>query len=294
MMPFTTYNITDSVRMDIVNSMTTRRSLSKNEADLILAWEWDKRRLVTLKDITKRLRCSEGYAYKLAHMLQKKGWLESVAKGHYLVIGAERGPKGVPEMNPYIVGPLLPKPYFFAYRFACAHHGLLTQLPSVIHVAVPRQKKPMELKNVRFEFVALSKKRFFGFQEATVMGEKINIADFERAALDAVDRPELVGGIEASAHALSSAAKKLDQAKLLDYLKKYDDSALARRVGYLCGLLNIGLSKEVGEYLRGQVTRHPAFLAAPARWGQKGEHDKSWNLVVNVGKQELLGEVRIG
>jgi predicted transcriptional regulator of viral defense system len=274
--------------------MATKRSLSKNEADLVLAWEWEKRRLVSLKDIIKRLRCSSGYACKIAHALRKKGWLESVSRGHYLLIGAERGPRGVPEMNPYMVARLFPRSYFFAYRFACAHHGLLTQIPHVIHVAVTRQKQPFELKNVRFEFVALSERRFFGFQEATVMGEKVNVADLERSALDAVDHPELVGGIEAAAQALSHAGKKLDPAMLLDYLKRYDDSALSRRVGYLCELLRVGLSKPLVGFLRGQVARNPAYLGSPSRWGKEGKHEERWNLILNVPREELLGEVRIG
>ena len=290
---FTTYTVTEIVTLDIVNSMT-KRSLSKTEADLVLAWEWDKRRLVDLKDIVKRLRCSPGYARKIAYVLQKKGWLEAVGQGHYLLIGAERGPKGVPEMNPYLVAGILPKPYFLAYRFACAHHGLLTQIPHVIHVAVPRQKQPMELKNIRFEFIALSKKRFFGFQEATVMGEKVNVSDFERTTLDALDRPELVGGIESAAQAFFHAGKKLNNGKLLDYLRKFDDSALARRVGYLGDLLRLDLSKDLKAYLRTQVSRNPAYLGSPSRWGKDGVHDKNWNLIVNVPKEELLGEVRIG
>ena len=72
--------------------MATKRSLSKKEADLVLSWEWDNRRLVSLQDITKRLRCSSGYANKIAHVLHKKGWLDPLAKGKYLLIGAKRGP----------------------------------------------------------------------------------------------------------------------------------------------------------------------------------------------------------
>ncbi len=272
----------------------TLRSLSKTEADLVLAWEWDKRRLVTIKDIIKRLRCSRPHAYKLAHVLRKKGWLQTVSKGHYLVIGAERGPKGVAEINPYAAAPLLPKPYFFAYRAACAHNRLTTQIPSVIHVAVLRQKPPMEIMNVRFEFVTLSRKRFFGFEEAAIMGEKVNISDLERSVIDAIDRPELAGGIEESAHALFSAAKRLDQLKLLGYLKRYDDGALARRFGFLCETLKIGLLNELLEYLRAQVSHNPAFLGARERWGTEGARDKRWNLILNVPKEQLLSEVHVG
>jgi len=272
----------------------SKRSLSKHEADLVLSLEWDKSRLISLADIRKRLHCSPGYAKKMAHVLRKKGWIEPLARGHYLLVGADRGPKGVPEMNPYIAARFFPKPYFFAYRFACAHHGYLTQIPRVIQVAATRPKQPLELKNVRFEFIPLFKKRFFGAIEVTMMGEKINISDPERTLLDALDRPNLVGGIEVAAQALSQSRKRLNYARLLSYLQKYADSALARRFGYLCELLKIGLPNKVSLYLGGQVRKDPAWLGSPKRWGTQGERQKRWNLILNVPQNELLGEVHIG
>ncbi len=272
----------------------TRRSLSKREAELVLAWEWEKRRLITIGDVMKRLRCSNGCARKMAHTLRKKGWIEPLTKGHYLLVGAERGPKGVPEMNPYIVARILPKSYFFAYRFACAHHGLLTQIPRVIHVAVRRPKQPMEIKNVRFQFVELSGKRFFGYQESAIMGEKVRVSDMERSILDALDRPDLVGGIEAGAQVLFHAGKKMEMTKVLDYLQRFDDSALSRRFACLCELLRITLPSELKSYFRGQVKKNPALLGSPKRWGTKGRLDKRWNIILNVPKEYLLGEVRIG
>ncbi|OGH57992.1 MAG: hypothetical protein A3G34_16805 [Candidatus Lindowbacteria bacterium RIFCSPLOWO2_12_FULL_62_27] len=272
----------------------TQRSLSKREADIVLAWEWEKQRLISIGDIMKRMRCSNGYARKMAHVLRKKGWLEMLTKGHYLLVGVARGPKGVPEMNPYLMARLLPKSHFFAYRFACAHHGLLTQIPRVIHIAVRRPKRPMDLKNVRFQFVELSAKRFFGYKEAMIMGEKINVSDVERSILDALDRPDLVGGIEAGAQALFHAGRKMDVTKVLDYLQRFDDSALARRFAYLCELLRIALPARLKSYLAGQVKKNPALLGSPRRWGTKGKLDARWNLILNVPKEDLLGEVRIG
>ncbi len=272
----------------------TQRSLSKREADLVLALEWDKQRLVAIKDIVKRLRCTRNYAYKMAHTLQKKGWLESITRGHFILIGAERGPKGVPEMNPYLLARLLPKPYFFAYRFACVHHGLLTQVPTVIHVALSRPKRSIELKNTRFEFIELSRKRLFGYEETLVMGEKINVSDVERSVLDALDRPDLVGGIEAAAEVVFHAGKNLNFRKLLDYLRRFDDSALARRFGYLCELLQIALPKNLNAYLAIHDKRIPAYLGVPRRWGTEGELNRRWSLILNVPRKELLGEVHIG
>ncbi len=271
----------------------SKRSLSRRESDLILALEWEKQQIVSLQEIVKRLHCSPAYARKMAHVLSKKGWLEPLFRGHYLLIGANRGPKGVPEMNPYLVARLLRQPYFFAYRIACVHHALLTQIPSVIHVAVTRLKRPLEIKNVCFDFIVLSQKRFFGFEEATFFGEKLKISDLERTVLDALDRPDLVGGIESGAQVLFEARKKIHGSKLVDYLLKMNDSALARRFGYLSEMLKIDLSKDLQHYLKNQVRRDPAFLGEPARWGREGVRNKAWNLVVNVPKEEMMGEIRM-
>lgn len=287
------YTLTDTVRESILDRMT-RRSLSKREADLVLALEWDKQRLLTIKDIAKRLRCSPNYAYRLAHTLQRKGWLETIVPGTFLLVGAERGPKGVPEGNPFVVARVLPKPYFFAYRWACVHHGLGTQVPSVVHVALARRKRPIEIKHMRFEFVALSPKRIFGYEETTQFGEKINVTDMERTILDAIDRPELVGGIEAAAQAVFFGAKKMDHNKILDYLKRFNDAALARRFGYLCDVLKVILPKALNECLASHAKRLPAYLGTPARWGRGGQIDERWGLIINVPQDELMGEVRIG
>lgn len=270
-----------------------KRSLSKRESDLILALEWEKKGCVGLKEIAKRLHCSPGYARKFAHTLCKKGWLEPIVRGQYQTITADRGPQGVPEMNPYLVARFLHRPYFFAYRFACIHHRLLTQIPSVIHVAVTRQKQPIEIKNVRFEFVIISKKRFFGFEESTSLGEKINVSNLERTVLDTLDRPDLVGGIEAAAQAVFQAGKKLNRLKLLDHLQRINDSALARRFGYLAKLFRIDLGRDLDAYLKGQICKNPAYLGTPNRWGNQGERDLQWNLIVNVPQKELLGEIKI-
>lgn len=111
--------------------------------------------------------------------------------------------------------------------------------------------------------------------------------------MDALDRPELVGGIEAAVEILFHAAKKANFRRLLDYLGRFDDSALARRFGYLCEILRIRLPRDLNRYLAARAKRIPAYLGTPRRWGTQGELSKRWSLILNVPDRELLGEVRI-
>lgn len=193
-----------------------------------------------------------------------------------------------------MIARILPRPYFFAYRWACMHHGLSTQIPRIVPVALVRPKRPVEFHFTRFEFIELAKSRMFGYLETTLAGERINVSDLERTTLDALDQPDLVGGVEIGASAVFHAARRWDQGRLLDYLRRFNDSALARRLGYLCGVLKVHLGLELSAYLAAQTGRIPAYLGTPRRWGKEGPLDERWSLRINVPKDELLGEVYIG
>ncbi len=93
-----------------------KRTLSGNEAKLILQLEWEGKTYFTAQEVIQNLHCSKSYAYFLIHRLKEKAWIEPVERGKYLLISAMRGKKPVPDMNPYIVIRILDEPYYFSSR----------------------------------------------------------------------------------------------------------------------------------------------------------------------------------
>jgi predicted transcriptional regulator of viral defense system len=61
--------------------------------------------------------------------LDKKGWIERIEKGKYMIIplGAE---KGKYTLNEFIIGSLLADPYCIAYWSALDFYGLTEQIPN--------------------------------------------------------------------------------------------------------------------------------------------------------------------
>lgn len=57
------------------------RSLSKNEARVVLDLEWRGQTTVTLGELRQALGASQNYARFLAHKLVQKGWLERLRPG---------------------------------------------------------------------------------------------------------------------------------------------------------------------------------------------------------------------
>ncbi len=82
----------------------TERTLSKNEAKVVLDLEWRGQKAVTAAELRSMLGGSEGYARFFAHRLVEKGWLERVRPGLFQLIPADRGREGIGDTNPLSTG----------------------------------------------------------------------------------------------------------------------------------------------------------------------------------------------
>ena len=185
------------------------RTLSINEAKIILDLEWRGKRTITLADLHEMLNGSESYARYLAHRLVKKGWLERLRPGLFLLVPASRGREGVPDSNPLVAGAVLVSPYFFSFGTACTHHGLTEQRFSEVYVACRDRRRAEKIRGIRYVFVHVPKRRFFGFDEVRVLGVPVRMATLERALLDAIDRPRHSGGIGEVSRIVMRAAPRI-------------------------------------------------------------------------------------
>ena len=91
------------------------RTLSQNEAKVVLDLEWRNQTTVTLADLREALGTSESYARLFAHRLVKKGWFERLRPGLFQLVPADRGREGVADTNPLAAGAVLVSPYFYSF-----------------------------------------------------------------------------------------------------------------------------------------------------------------------------------
>jgi predicted transcriptional regulator of viral defense system len=268
---------------------TTERTLSKNESRVILDFEWRGQRTVTLTDLRTILGCSETYARYLAHQLVRKGWLERLRPGLFRLIPAERGREGIGDTNPLTAGAALVHPYFFSFGTACTHYGFTEQVFTEIYIACRRRLRPRMLRNMRYVFVDLREDRFFGFAEANVLSETVQMATRERAILDAIERPRLAGGLGEVSRMVSRSVAKLSWSELLDLLCRWGESALVQRLGYLLDLHQIDLPAEHRYALMSLVrSGSKVHLGPRGKWGASGKLVGPWNVVENVPREVLI------
>lgn len=268
---------------------TQERSLSKNEAKVVLDLEWRGQKTVALEDLRAALGASEEYARYVAHRLVRKGWLERLRPGLFQLIPADRGRDAVADTNPLLAGAVLVRPYFFSFGTACTHHGLTEQVFAEVYLACRQRHRPEKIRGLRYVFAYMSEKRFFGFEETSVLGAAVQMATPERALLDALDRPHYAGGVGEVSRMVGRAMPKLTPSRLVEMLERWGESALAQRLGYLADLSGTELQPDLRPALARLVRPTSKVLLGPRRrWGTTGTLARPWNIIENVPRDVLV------
>jgi predicted transcriptional regulator of viral defense system len=277
-----------------VHGTETSRSLSRAEAKIILDLEWRGQKLVSAAELRSMLGASEAYAKFLAHRLVQKGWLERIRPGLFRLVPADRGPQGIADTNALAAGALLVSPYFYSFGTACTHHGFTEQVFTEAYIATRSPKRPKSIRGMRFVFVPMAEERFFGFDDVEVLGEQVTMAAKERAVLDAVDRPHLAGGLPEVSRIVAKGATQISWPTLIKFARRWNESALVQRLGYVVDLHRIDVSPHARKKLLGLV--NPAskvHLASRAEWGTAGPLNRPWGIIENIPRDRLI-EVRAG
>jgi predicted transcriptional regulator of viral defense system len=270
------------------------RTLSRNEARIVLDLEWRGQKTVTLEDIRQTIGASDSYARYLAHRLVRKGWLERLRPGLYQLVPADRGQEGVADSNPLAAGAALAEPYFFSFGTACTYHGLTEQVFSEVYVVCRERRRPEIIRGKRYVFVDVPAERFFGFDEVSVLGHPVQMATVERALLDAVDRPRFAGGIGEVSQIVARAPTKVSWDTLAGFASRRGSSALVQRLGFLLDLHRADVPEDARAALVSLIRPGSKIqLGSRRKWGTSGRLVRPWNVTQNVPRDVLLpnGEV---
>lgn len=271
------------------------RSLSPTEAKVVLSLEAEGGGLTSLEEIRTRAEVSPGFARQLAHRLVRKGWLQRVRKGTYLLNPSRHGPDALPDTDPLRIGGLLAAPYYFGFATAAELKGLLPQASSVYYLVTTARATWSEAHNFRFRFVRVSPERFFGTQTIRRRGVDLRVSNLERTVLDCLNRPELSGGLAGVSHILALAKPRLNWSRFGSYLDRWGSRSLALRAGFLAERVRPSLPPPA-TWVRERRARPGdpyAPLGSPKAHGRTGPRDARWHVVQNVPDAQLFAEGEI-
>jgi len=211
--------------------------------------------------------------------LEKKGWIERIEKGKYMIIplGAE---KGKYTLNEFVIGSMLIKPYAIAYWSALHFYGLTEQIPNTVFIQTTARKKNQSIKvfGINYKIVRIKEAKFFGIRREWIEETQINITDKEKTIVDCLDKPQYCGGIIEVAKALKNGS--FDKDRLEVYANKIGNSGVIRRLGFLCDFLGIKIN------LPQIKTKN--YLYLDPTMPLEGQRNAKWRLIINLD-EKILG-----
>jgi len=237
--------------------------------------------IFTFRDAQDILGVDYSVTKVILSRLEKKGWIERIEKGKYMIIplGAEKGKYALHE---FLIASMLIRPYTIAYWSALNHYGLTEQIPTTVFIQTTSRKKKQKLNifGVEYQIVRISEKKFFGLKKEWIEENRIYITNKEKTIVDCLDKPQYCGGIIEVAKALKS--RDYDIEKLSEYAKKIGNSGVIRRLGYLTDILGIDIKLP--------EIKARNYLYLDPTMPKNGGKNAKWRLIINLDKR-MIGEL---
>ena len=262
------------------------RTLGKAGSDLLTEMTRQGKRIFNYADAVKVYGSSNRRLRELLSTLVKRGWLQRIEKGKYLILPFEAGRQGEWTEHEFIIASYLIEPYYVGFRSALNYFGYTEQISRTIFIASTsrKMKSSLEISGVTYRFVFMSKIKFFGYKEITIDGSQVNISEPEKTIVDCLDRVRCTGGISEVAKALWYGRNELDFTKMAEYSVRNGNQAASQRLGYLIETLGFKADKAAEILLQSMSTRYTPLdsLSEP-----KGKYMERWKIILNIPDNEF-------
>jgi len=206
------------------------------------------------------------YAKVFLNRLKNRGIIKQIQRNVYTV-----------QEDPLIIASRIIWPSYISLWAAFRHHNLTEQIPSKISVITARSKsrKNIQMMNTTIIFEKIRPSWFFGFSKIKIQDFEVFMAEPEKALIDAV----LLKKISTTEiyFILKENIKNISTIKIVDYIIRTENHALAKRFGWMLESLGCKYVKRLKKQT--YKTMIPLDITRPIT----GLHDKKWGVVVNIG-----------
>ena len=262
------------------------RTLGKAGSDLLTEISRQGKRIFTYENAVNAYGSSNRRLWELLSTLVKRGWLQRIEKGKYLIMPFEAGREREWTEHEFIIASSLIEPNYIGFRSALNYYGYTEQISRTVYVASPRRKSKSswEISGVNYRLVNMPARKFFGFKQIPIDGYKINISEPEKTIVDCLDQVRYCGGIPDIVKALWYGRDELDFTKMAEYSRRTGNRAASQRLGYMIEMLGFIADKAVENLLQNISTRYAPLdtLSEP-----KGKYIKRWKVIVNLPDSDL-------
>ncbi|SFR90700.1 Transcriptional regulator, predicted component of viral defense system [Halomicrobium zhouii] len=265
-------------------SRSKRGGLSARESRLLSRLAAEGHQIITLDDVEATLEVAPETAREIASRLAKKGWLDRLLPGTYLIIPLAAGEESMYTVHEYLIATHVAEPMYVGYYSALDHHGLTEQVPRTVSVVTPTRAQSREIHGVPYRVTTVTERKFFGSEPTSIEGTTVHVSDLEKTLVDCADHPEFCGGIHQIASAMVAADEQgCSWATVGEYLQRLGNGAATKRLVYIADVLGIDLPTRdalVDSFTSGYSLLDPTQP-------ESGSHDSEYRLRINVEPDAL-------
>lgn len=256
-------------------------SLSKQETEFLTTFSASGKRVFTYQQAADYWQSKVAATNTLGRLV-RKGWLQRLERGLYMIIPLEAGPERLWSENALVLASNLISPGAVAYWSALRFWNMTEQIPRVQFIQTTKRKSPLMIQGVEFRFIYVAERYFFGISPRKIEDISIMVTDREKTIIDAASRPDLSGGIIQLAQAMKSSVNAIDWEKLDRYLVQWGGGVVAKRLGFLVEALSLPIPDRVSMINRWQTMISKGISQLEPGSGQPGPVVTRWQLQVNV------------
>ncbi len=168
--------------------------------------------------------------------LVQRGWLIRIKRGFYAVASLES--HSFANISPLIVSQIFVPNSYVSFESALNYHGLFDQLPNRVTAVTPVKSKKYRFQNLDYQFVKARPKMMTGFEEVSIEGREVKVAEIEKALLDFLHFRKDTYTVDLVLEKLREAKNEIDPVKLATYARLYPIT-IQRRLGFLLDVAGI-------------------------------------------------------
>ncbi|MDX9864545.1 MAG: type IV toxin-antitoxin system AbiEi family antitoxin domain-containing protein [Anaerolineaceae bacterium] len=256
-------------------------SLSKAETDFLTTFSSAGKRVFTYQQAVAYWQSKVAATNTLGRLV-RKGWLQRLERGLYMIIPLEAGPKRLWSENALLLAGHLISPGAVAYWSALRFWNMTEQIPQIQFIQTTKRKRPLTIQGTEFQFIHVVERYFFGNVTRKIEDTFIMVTDREKTLIDAASRPDLSGGIVQLAQAMKSSMNSIDWNKVEQYLEQWGGGVVAKRLGYLAETLSLPIPDVDSKINRWQNMISKGISQLEPGSGRTGPVITRWQLQINV------------
>lgn len=196
---------------------------------------------INAANVADCLQISRMKARSLLSLWSKRGWLQRIRPGVYLLVELAAESSDDVIIDPWIVGTQLYAPCYIGGWSASEYWGFTDQIFSSVIILTTKRINGKEqiAGNITFLIKKLDSEKIFGLKTVWKESIKIQVSDPHKTIIDLLDDPLLAGGIRSLTDMLQKylQSEHFNLGILMEYAEKMKNKTIFKRLGYLTSIL---------------------------------------------------------